>query len=205
MGPGVFVDRDGVICEEVGYIGEREQMRLIPRAAEAVKLINLSGLKIIAITNQSGVARGYFTEETLGYLHRELEKLLSDQGAFLDGIYYCPHHPEGSVAAYRMACDCRKPATGLLNRAAAAHAVDLASSYLVGDKVTDIACAQRAGAKGILVLTGYGRDELVKINRADSAQPHYVAADLLDAVEWIIKDSRRGKPGDPHHKTLCNR
>ena len=205
MERAVFVDRDGVICEEVGYIGEREQLRLIPQSAEAVKLINQSGLKIIAITNQSGVARGYFSEETLGHLHRTMEKLLSDQGASLDGIYYCPHHPEGTVEAYRMVCDCRKPATGLLIKAAQAHAIDLSSSYLVGDKRSDIACAHRAGAKGILVLTGYGRDELSKINSAASLQPHYVAADLLAAVQWIIKDTRREKPGDSHHKIECNR
>lgn len=205
MERAVFVDRDGVISEEVGYLGDRDHLRLIPHAAEAVKLVNQSGLKIIAITNQSGVARGYFSEEMLGDIHRKMEMLLSDQGAFLDGIYYCPHHPEGTVEAYRMECDCRKPAAGLLIQAAKEHAIDVSSSYLVGDKHTDIECAHRAGARGILVLTGYGRDELKKINSGASAQPHYVAADLLDAVQWIIKDTTGEKPGDPHHKIECNR
>jgi len=205
MERAVFLDRDGVISEEVGYIADREHLRLIPQSAKAVKLINQSGLKIIAITNQSGVARGYFSEEMLGHIHRKMEKLLSDQGAFLDGIYYCPHHPEGTVEAYRVKCDCRKPATGLLIQAAQEHSIDVSSSYLVGDKRTDIECAHRAGAKGILVLTGYGKDELRKINRAALAQPHYIAADLLDAVQWIIKDKTSEKQGDPHHKIECNR
>lgn len=205
MERAVFVDRDGVISEEVGYLGDRDHLRLIPNSAEAVKLVNQSGLKIIAITNQSGIARGYFSEEMLGHIHRKMEQLLSDQGAFLDGIYYCPHHPEGTVEAYRMECDCRKPAAGLLTRAAQEHSIDVSSSYLVGDKRTDIECAHRAGAQGILVLTGYGKDELRKINSAALAQPAYVAADLRDAVQWIIKEITSGKPGDPHHKIECNR
>jgi len=205
MERAVFVDRDGVLSEEVGYLGDRDRLRLITHSAEAVKLVNQSGLKIIAITNQSGVARGYFSEEMLGHIHRKMEQLLKDQGAFLDGIYYCPHHPEGTVEAYRTACDCRKPAVGLLTRAAQEHSIDVSSSYLVGDKCTDIECAQRAGARGILVLTGYGREELNKIKRASSAQPAYVAADLLDAVQWIIRDKTGEKPGNPHHKIECNR
>jgi D-glycero-D-manno-heptose 1,7-bisphosphate phosphatase len=205
MERAVFVDRDGVISEEVGYISDVEHFRLIPQSAEAVKLINQRGLKIIVITNQSGVARGYFSEEVLGHINRKMEQLLSDQGALLDGIYYCPHHPEGTVEAYRMECDCRKPSAGLLIQASREHAIDLSSSYLVGDKRTDIECAHRAGAKGILVLTGYGKDELSKINSAALAQPEYVAADLLDAVQWIIKDKASEKPGDPHHKIECNR
>lgn len=205
MERAVFVDRDGVISEEVGYLADVEHVRLIPRSAEAVKVINQSALKIIAITNQSGVARGYFSEEMLGHVHRKMEQLLSDQGALLDGIYYCPHHPEGTVEAYRIECDCRKPSAGLLIQAAEEHAIDLSSSYLVGDKRTDIECAHRAGAKGILVLTGYGKDELSTINSAALAQPEYVAADLLDAVQWIIKDKTSEKPGNPHHKIECNR
>jgi D-glycero-D-manno-heptose 1,7-bisphosphate phosphatase len=205
MERAVFVDRDGVISEEVGYLGDRDHLRLIPQSADAVKLINQSGLKIIVITNQSGVARGYFSEEMLGHIHRKMERLLSDQGACLDGIYYCPHHPEGTVEAYRRECACRKPAAGLLIQAAEEHAIDVASSYLVGDKRTDIECAHRAGAKGILVLTGYGEDELSKIESTTLAQPAYVAADLLDAVQWIIKDKASEKPGDPHHKIECNR
>lgn len=205
MERAVFVDRDGVISEEVGYLSTIDHLRLVPRSAEAVKLVNQSGLKIIAITNQSGIARGYFSEEMLGHINRKMAQLLKDQGAFLDGIYYCPHHPEGTIEAYRMVCDCRKPAAGLLIQAAQEHSIDVSSSYLVGDKGTDIECAHRAGAQGILVLTGYGRDELRKINSAALAQPAYVAADLLDAVQWIIKDKTSENPGDPHHKIECNR
>ena len=205
MERAVFLDRDGVISEEVGYLGDSDRLLLIPRAADAVKLLNQSGLKTIVITNQSGVARGYFSEEMLGDIHRKMEELLSDQGASLDGIYYCPHHPEGTVATFRRECDCRKPAVGLLIKAAKEHSVDLPSSYLVGDKRSDMECAHRAGVKGILVLTGYGRDELKKVNGVPLVQPAFVAADVLDAARWIIKEKAGEKPGDSHSKTECNR
>ena len=205
MERAVFLDRDGVISEEVGYLGDSDRLLLIPRAADAVKLLNQSGLKTIVITNQSGVARGYFSEEMLGDIHRKMEELLSDHGASLDGIYYCPHHPEGTVATFRRECDCRKPAVGLLIKAAKEHSVDLASSYLVGDKRSDMECAHRAGVKGILVLTGYGRDELKKSNGVPLVQPAFVAADVLDAARWIIKEKAGEKPGDSHSKTECNR
>lgn len=205
MERAVFVDRDGVLSEEVGYLGEEGRLRLISRSAQAVRLLNQRGVKIIVVTNQSGVARGYFSEAMLRGIHLKLQESLSEQGAFLDGIYYCPHHPEGTVEAYCIECTCRKPAPGLLIQASQKHAIDLASSYLVGDKGSDIECAHRAGAKGILVLTGYGRDELIKISSSAAAKPEHVAADLLDAVRWIIGDTGGEKPGDPHRKVECNR
>ena len=205
MESAVFLDRDGGISEEVGYLGDSDRLRLMPQAADAVKLLKQNGFKTIVITNQSGVARGYFSEQALGDIHRKMEQFLSAQGATLDGIYYCPHHPEGTVDAYRRECDCRKPATGLLIKAAGEHGVDVTSSYLVGDKRSDMECAHRAGATGILVLTGYGRDELKNVNGVAVAQPSYVAADVLDAARWIIKDKAGEKPGDSLSKTECNR
>jgi len=175
------------------------------KSTEAVKSINESGLKIIVITNQAGVARGYFSEGMVSQVHDKMKKLLSEQGAYLDGIYYCPHHPEGVIESYRKACDCRKPASGLLERASKDHGIDLASSYVVGDKVTDIELAHRIGAKGVLVLTGYGEDELKKINDTSAKNPDFVAGDLFDAVKWIMNDLSVKCDGDPDHKVECNR
>ena len=205
MKGAVFVDRDGTISEEVGYISDLDQFRLMSKSAEAIKLINESGLKIIVITNQAGVARGYFPEEMVRHVHNKMEKLLSEHGAYLDGIYYCPHHPEGVIEAYRKTCECRKPASGLLKRASKDHGIDLAASYVVGDKVTDIEFAHRVGAKAILVLTGYGKDELKKINDTTGENPEFVARDLFDAVKWIMNDLSIKHDGNPDHKIECHR
>jgi len=205
MNSAVFMDRDGTVSEEVGYMRDPEQFRLIPQSAEAIRLINENSLKSIVITNQSGVARGYFSEETVSRVHQKMEKLLSELGAHIDGIYYCPHHPEGIVESYRKGCDCRKPASGLLTQASKKHAIDLASSYMVGDKVTDLQLAHGVGARAVLVLTGYGRDELEKIKKLSLKKPEYVACNLLDAVKWIIKDLRIDHSGDSDNKIECNR
>ena len=205
MYSAVFVDRDGTLSEEVGYIRELDQFRLMPKSAEAVKLLNESGLKIIVITNQAGVARGYFSEEMVRQVHNKMERLLSEQGAFLDGVYYCPHHPEGVIKPYRKACSCRKPASGLLEQASKDHGICLTASYVVGDKVTDIELAHRVGAKGILVLTGYGKDEHQKIKETPAKKPAFVARDLFDAVKWIMNDLSIKRNGDPDHKIECHR
>jgi len=188
MKRAVFMDRDGTISEEVGFMREPDQFQLIPQSAEAIKLINENSLKAIVVTNQAGVARGYFPEEMIGKIHHTMEKLLSEQGAHLDGIYYCPHHPEGTVEPYRRMCNCRKPASGMLTQASQEHDIDVSSSYVVGDKVIDIELAHGVGAKGILVLTGYGKDELTRINHLSLKDPAYVARNLFDAVRWIIED-----------------
>jgi D-glycero-D-manno-heptose 1,7-bisphosphate phosphatase len=182
----VFLDRDGTICEEAGYLDSIEKMRLIPRAGEAVKRINARGLKTIVITNQSGVARGYFTEELLQKLHEELIRQLREEGAHLDGIYYCPHHPEGEDSPYRTNCDCRKPAPGLLLKAAEDLDVDLQASYMIGDHYSDVECAHRAGAKGILLLTGHGQDAWEQRDHWRVA-PEWIAEDLFAAVAWVLE------------------
>ncbi len=182
----VFLDRDGTICEEVGYLDSVERMRLIPRAAEAVRRINARGFKTIVVTNQSGVARGYFTEERLQTLHEELIRQLKEEGAHLDAIYYCPHHPEGETSPYRMICDCRKPATGLLRKAAEELDVDLNASFLIGDHYSDVECAHRAGARGILLLTGHGQAAWSQRDQWQVA-PDWVAEDLFAAVQWVLE------------------
>jgi D-glycero-D-manno-heptose 1,7-bisphosphate phosphatase len=150
--PAIFIDRDGTINEEVNYLDHPDRLRLLPRSVEAIKKINQQGIKTIVITNQSGIARGYFTEKSLHEIHQKLKDLLAQAGARIDDIYFCPHHPDD-------ACDCRKPATGMLKAAAGEHAVDLRRSFVIGDKLTDVELAHRVGAKGILVLTGYGHKQ----------------------------------------------
>jgi len=188
----VFLDRDGTICEEVGYLGSVERFRLLPRSGAAIKLLNDRGFKAVVVTNQSGVARGYFSEARLQELHAELFRQLGQEGAFLDGIYYCPHHPSEGEEPYRKICDCRKPAPGLLRKAAEDLGLDLAFSYAVGDRLADLECGQRVGAKGVLVLSGYGKKELQSQQEKWGFQPSFVARDLYEAVRWIIGDAGRG-------------
>jgi len=186
----VFLDRDGTLCEEVGYLDSVEQMRLIPGSAQAVRLLNRRGFKVIVVTNQSGVARGFFPESRLEELHAELRRQLSKEGAHLDAIYYCPHHPEEGYPPYLQECQCRKPAPGLLLQAAADLNLDLPSSYMVGDHFSDVECGQRIGAEAILLLTGHGQETLAK--RENWAKPpSYIAADLYEAVQWILKHSEK--------------
>ncbi len=184
----VFIDRDGTLSEEVGYINHVSRFRMLPRSAEAIKELNEAGIAAVVITNQAGVARGYFPEERILEVHRRMEELLAADGAKLDGIYYCPHHPTAGEPPYRADCDCRKPKPGLLLRAAGDLNLDIPSSYMIGDKFSDVELAQTAGCKGILVLTGYGRGEWEYLRENAVPAPDFVAEDLLDAVQWILKD-----------------
>jgi D-glycero-D-manno-heptose 1,7-bisphosphate phosphatase len=175
------MDRDGTICEEVGYLDHPDRLRLLPRSAAAIKRINRSGFKAVVVTNQSGVARGYFPESMVHEIHAELKTLLAGEGARLDGIYYCPHHPEAG-------CDCRKPAPGMLRAAADDQGINLERSFVVGDKLSDVYAAHQVGARGILVLTGYGREENELLQRPGQKPPDYIAEDLYEAVEWILRE-----------------
>ena len=184
----VFIDRDGTLSEEIGYVNHVSRFRLLPRSAEAIKKLNDAGIAAVIITNQAGVARGYFPEERILEVHKRMEELLADGGAKLDGIYYCPHHPSAGEPPYRADCDCRKPKPGLLLRAAKELDIDIKNSYMIGDKFSDVELAHNAGCKGILTLTGYGRGEW-EYNREEAGMtPDFVAEDLLDAVEWILKE-----------------
>jgi len=141
------------------------------------------------ITNQAGVARGYFDEAFVRTAHAHLDGLLAAGGAAVDGYYYCPHHPEGRVESYRIACGCRKPATGMLEAAARDHGIDLTRSFMIGDKWLDIALADNAGASGILVRTGYGAG--VESARADEVSPVAIVDTLGDAADWILRHEGR--------------
>jgi D-glycero-D-manno-heptose 1,7-bisphosphate phosphatase len=187
---GVFLDRDGTVIEEVGYVNHPDRLRLLPRSAEAIRLLNDAGFPAVLVTNQSGVARGYFPEKLVQELHAKLERLLAQEGARLDAIYYCPHHPDVGPPGLRLDCDCRKPRTGMLDRAAADLGIDLARSYMIGDTFRDVTCAQAAGALAIMVQTGYGKGELEYHPDRDRVIPDHPAIDLLDAVAWIVARER---------------
>ena len=182
----VFVDRDGTLNEDIGYVSTPDELVIYPWAAEAVRLINESGLLTVVITNQSGIARGMYSEETLDAIHSRMIEELAREGARIDAVYYCPHHPEVGDARYRTACVCRKPRTGMLNKAAREHDVDLARSFIIGDKASDIKLAENAGARAALVLTGYGRETLAHPDRWPCA-PEIVAENLLEAVKRILE------------------
>ncbi len=187
MRRAVFLDRDGTICGEVGYLDSIDLLKILPGVPAAIRRLNDSGLKVIVITNQSGVARGYFTESLLDRIHEKLVQDLAEQSARLDAVYYCPHHPEGTLARYRCDCDCRKPGIGLLERAAMEHNLDLASCFVVGDKYLDAETGFRAGARSILVLTGYGNEQYAHERETWPRQPDYVAPDLAHAVDWVLE------------------
>ena len=198
----VFLDRDGTINEEVGYLDSLEKLRMIPEAFEAIRMINQSGMKAVVISNQSGVARGYFNEDFVETVHERIQALLKEHSAWIDRFYYCPHHPTEGTGAYRTACACRKPEAGMLLRASQEMGIDLARSYMVGDMPKDIEAAGKAGAKGILVQIGkLGTAPLFSAslerrktfdsplaNHSSAAQTDYIARDILGAVEWIMKD-----------------
>ena len=184
----VFLDRDGTLNEEAGYINHVDRLKLIDGAAQAVALLGRHGLKTIVVTNQAGVARGYYPAEHLPKLHDRLRTLLKEQGAELDAIYYCPHHPDVGEPPFRQDCDCRKPKLGMIRRAEKEHSVDASRSYMVGDKISDVEFGRKAGCKSILVLTGYGKGELEYHRDKLDREPDYIADDILDAAKWIVKD-----------------
>jgi D-glycero-D-manno-heptose 1,7-bisphosphate phosphatase len=188
MERAIFLDRDGTINEEMGYINHLDRFVLLPGAAAAVRRINAGGLKAVVVTNQSGAARGYFPVAFIDRVHEKMSRLLSEEGAVLDGIYTCPHGAQPREA--EAGCDCRKPKPGLLLQAARDLNLDLARSYVVGDRFQDVEMARRAGARAVLVLTGYGRGELEFVGPVSPVQPDFVAADLPQAVEWILADLR---------------
>lgn len=186
--PAIFLDRDGTINEDIGYVSSPDELIIYPYAASAVRLINEAGLKVIVITNQSGIARQLYDESTLATIHERLIDEMNGDGARIDGVYYCPHHPRIGNALYRRHCECRKPSPGMLHQAAREHDIDLGLSYIVGDKASDMNLATNAGARGVLVLTGYGRETLANRDRWPCA-PAIIADDLLDAVRQILDRS----------------
>ena len=185
----VFLDRDGTINTDVGYLNHPDQLELIPRSALAIKLLNEAGFKTVVITNQAGIAKGLLQETLLPEIHQRLSMLLDKEGARIDRFYYCPHHPEAAVEQYRIDCQCRKPFPGLVLQAAAELGIDATHSYVIGDKSCDIELAHNVGARAIMVMTGYGPVELNRLREAHLALPHFIAPDLYDAVQCVLNDT----------------
>jgi len=179
----VFLDRDGTICEEVGYLNHVNRFRMFPFAAEALRRLNDSGYAVIVVSNQSGVARGYFPESLVQQVNQVMVRQLSEAGARVDALYYCPHASSDN-------CRCRKPKTGMLERAVRDHCIDLQRSFVVGDRHGDIQLARNARARGILVRTGYGEGEIAWHSAEWSARPDFIADDLTEAVDWILRQVR---------------
>ncbi len=189
----VFLDRDGTVSEEVGYVNHIDRLRLLPRTAEAVRKINDSDFLAVLVTNQAGVARGYFKKTLVRRVHGRLQEMLARDGAHLDAIYYCPHHPTAGEPPYRRDCSCRKPKPGMIEAAERDLEIDVARSFMVGDKHSDIVFAHAVGMKGVLVKTGYGLGEIEGWSADWTEQPDEISDDLLDAVNWILsRDDESG-------------
>jgi D-glycero-D-manno-heptose 1,7-bisphosphate phosphatase len=178
--PAVFLDRDGTVAEEVGYLNHASRFRMFPFVAAAIRRLNEAELPVIVVTNQSGVSRGYFPESLVHSVNEMMKKELAAAGARIDAVYYCPH-------ASADHCDCRKPKTGMLERAAREHSLELGRSFVVGDSYGDIELARNVCARSILVRTGYGEGELAWHSAKWSAQPDFVADDLSKAAGWILR------------------
>ena len=178
----VFLDRDGVVNEEISFLHKAEDLRLILRAGEAIALLNKENVDVILVTNQPAIAKGLCTEEGLADIHKRLSEMLAEKGAHIDAIYYCPHHPKDGSDEYRMVCDCRKPKPGMLLKAQKERDIDLKSSFMVGDKISDIKAGKLAGCFTVGVKTGYGCND-----GFTDAVPDVLADDLYDAVEIILR------------------
>ena len=183
--PAVFVDRDGTLIEDVGYLDRLERLKLFPYTLDAIRLLNRAGYKVVVVTSQNGVAQGVLTEEFLGEAHAHLSRLCEEAGGKIDGFYYCPHSTHAVVERYRTDCECRKPKPGMILAAARDHAIDLSRSFVVGDRWRDIEMGLAAGTKAVLVETGYGRTEATR--RPANIPPVPVAGTLIEAVSVILR------------------
>ncbi len=199
--PAVFLDRDGTINEQMGYINHISRFILLEKAAAGIRMLNDAGIPVVVISNQSGLARGYFPAALLDRVNAKMKSDLAGEGARVDGIYCCPHHPDARVAGMAVKCECRKPRPGMLHQAAVDLDLDLERSYVVGDRWSDLKAAAAVGAKGILVLTGYGRGDLEYIGPEQEIQPDYIAADLVSAAEWVVRRQKAEDRGgaEPAH------
>ncbi len=180
MQKAVFLDRDGVVNEDVDHLNSVSDLHMIPSSVRAIKQLNDRGYIVVLVTNQGGIAKGIIDPRNLEAIHAEMTDHLTRGGARLDGIYFCPHHPQGTIAEYAIVCDCRKPKAGLIYRAAKDLEIDLSKSFLVGDKLSDIVAGKTAGVKTILVNAGHA-----SVDVAQEVIPDIVAQDLLGAVQYI--------------------
>lgn len=181
---GVLLDRDGVIVKQIDHLNRPEDLELIPGAGKAIAKLNQAQIPVIVVSNQAGVAKGYLTIEDLEEIHARLRSKLQQVGAHIDALYFCPHHPQATVTKYLMDCPCRKPGTGMLDKAKEDCKIDLSLSYLVGDATSDILAGKRAGCRTMLVQTGFaGNDGRYEV------KPDLVVADLAAAVNTILEQT----------------
>ena len=195
----IFLDRDGTLNEEVHYLHKQEDLRLIEGAADALCRFRKSGYRLVVVTNQAGVARGYYQEEDVKLLHEYMNEILRPLGAEIDCFFYCPHHPEHGIGAYKKNCSCRKPDIGMFEQAEQYFQVDKAHSWMIGDKLIDVEAGKRFGVRTVLVGTGYGakvHQELTGQERRKLPYDVY-AKTLADAASAILegKDEGRGTMG----------
>jgi D-glycero-D-manno-heptose 1,7-bisphosphate phosphatase len=190
MPPAVFLDRDGTMVHDVGYLNRLDDLRWFPFAIDAVRVLNRAGFLVIVTTNQGGVGLGFLPESFVAETHEAMRQFAEAAGARIDAWFHCPHHPRAEVAALRVMCDCRKPGPGLVRQAQQQFEIDLARSFVVGDKLSDLGLARAVGARGVLVRTGYGEGVAQRFGGAppDAA---YVAPDLMAAASWILDHSHR--------------
>ena len=189
--PAAFIDRDGTINEQMGYINHLSRFKIIPGVPEAIRLLNDLGFLVIVLTNQSGIARGYYPIDLVRQIHDLLRKTLKKEAnATIDAILFCPHHPQGSVPEYTMECECRKPKTGLIKQACMDFEIDLTQSFVIGDMASDMELANQAGVKGIMVETGYGLGEIDFILPKKQLEITFIAENLLHAVRFLEKRCR---------------
>ena len=184
----VFLDRDGTINEEVHYLHRPEDLRILPGVAEGIARLRRAGFRIVVVTNQAGVARGYYGPEDVERLHACMNRQLEAAGAKIDEFYYCPHHPVHGIGPYKIQCRCRKPGTGMFEMAEERFDVDKARSFMVGDKLLDVEAGKNYGLTSILVGTGYGREQHEKDMRTGVSPAYdFYAEDLLVAARWIVE------------------
>lgn len=185
MRPAVFLDRDGTMIHDVGYLSRVEDVRWFPWSIDAIRLLNRAGFLVCVTTNQGGIGLGFYDEHLVHRVHAEMTAAVVASGGRIDGWFFCPHHPLSKIDAFRVECDCRKPRAGMIGQATREFDIDLARSFVVGDKLADMDLAANVGARGVLVKTGYGQAELV---RHGGAMPSaaFVAETLMDATSWIL-------------------
>lgn len=183
MNKAIFLDKDGTVIKDVPYNVDPDKITLLPGTAAGLQQLQLAGYLLIMVTNQAGVARGYFTEAELPAVKNKLQELLKPLSILLDGFYYCPNHPEGTVAPYNISCDNRKPLPGMLLQAAQDHQIDLNASWMIGDILHDVEAGNRAGCRSILINNG-GETQWLKDN--EYREPEYICADLVEATQYIL-------------------
>lgn len=184
--PAIFIDRDGTINEQMGYVNHLSRFHILPGVPEAIRLLNENDYLVIVVTNQSGIARGYFPLTLLEEIHASMQETLKKDGAVIDAIFFCPHYPRSKLKEYAIECDCRKPKTGMIKQAMKRFDIDLENSYMIGDHFTDLEFASNSGLKSIMVKTGYGLGEVDFILPDFSCKPEFIAEDMLDAVKWVL-------------------